>query len=92
MPNASLGRSEPWGGHNDPLMHNSGTNSSNFTSWSQTREEVVNYFINDGQTSGKILMQNVPRQELIWSPDYMGELEILRHGPTFGAKVYPWNK
>ncbi|MBC9229227.1 LysM peptidoglycan-binding domain-containing protein [bacterium SPL81] len=88
--NALLGRTQPWGTHNDPFMHNSGTNSSNFTSWSQSRDEVVNYLVNDGQSSGVILIQNVPRRELIWSPDYMGEMEVLRAGPTYGAKVYPW--
>jgi hypothetical protein len=90
--NARMGRTVPAGGHDNPEWHNGGSNGSNFTSWSQTQDGVLSYWKNNGYDSGVILQQQVPRQQLIWSPDQYREIEVLRHGDTYGAQVIPWSK
>jgi len=84
-PNAVQGKSLPWGGHSSPERHNLGENQSEFTSWT-TDYTVANSF-SESKPGSIILEQQVVRKELVASPDVFLESEVLRLGPTSGAKV-----
>lgn len=75
----------PWGGHRDPVAHNIGDNQSEFTSWT-TERRTAESFATDNP-GAVILEQSVKRKELVWSPGNFLEDEVLRYGPTEGAKV-----
>ena len=80
---AQKGAATPFGGHEDPKLHNTMDTHSEFTSWT-TDIEVAKKFAGEG---GVILEKNVPVSRTVKSPDAYGEKEVLIRGPVRGAKV-----
>ena len=74
---------KPWGGHDDPVLHNTGNTQSNLTSWTTDRSVAVAF----AEEGGVVLQLTVDRSKLVPSPDLFGEKEVQIRGPVYNAKV-----
>jgi RHS repeat-associated protein len=88
--NAVKGTATPYGGHDDPEMHNLGDYKCIFTSWSMSKA-VANYHANKHGPGGLVLEKKFRWSETVPSPDNFAELEMLVPGVVTGAKVGPPN-
>jgi hypothetical protein len=82
---ALQGKATPRGGHSDPELHNLGDTESEFTSWADT-ESMAEVFARKHGPGGVVLHDRVPKTDLVESPDWTGEGEVLRRGPVTDAK------
>ncbi len=85
---ARQGTATPWGGHNDPALHNGGNTRSNFTSWT-TDPEIAREISREGNGPGVVLRvrQADVGGQMVSSPDIYGESEVLLKGQVKGASV-----
>ncbi len=89
LPNAKMGVAVPWGGHDDPALHNFGDNQSNFTSWTSIPTEANKWARREG-AGGIILIKQFHTSELTSSPNRKhGEGEFLVRGVVTGALPKP---
>jgi hypothetical protein len=77
------GTAAPRGGSSTPQQHNEGITTSEFTSWTTDIFTAKQFAGEDGV----VLMKDVPESQLVDSPDFFGEQEILVRGSVNGAKV-----
>lgn len=81
---AVQGVARPRGGPASALEHNLGDTRSEFTSWT-TDPEVARGFAGNGVVL-RVPMSSV-RGQVVRSPDYFGESEVLLRGPVHGGEV-----
>jgi len=86
--NAKMGIATPIGGHDNPIWHNRGNNSSIFTSWTNNVWQA-NFFANSKGNGGIVLMKHFKTTELIASPDKYQQGEFLVKGIVTGALPIP---
>ena len=86
--NALLGVTAPVGGTATSEQHNFGDTKSQYTSWT-TDLTVAREKASDTSLGGHglILQKDFSEQELVVSPDYFGESEVLIRGIIVGATV-----
>lgn len=80
------GMAVPLGGHSDTWLHNAGDTLSVFTSWTTDRGEAISKAFGVGN-EGVVLKRAFNRSDLVGSPDFHSESEILVIGIVKGAKV-----
>ena len=89
---AKAGMAVPWGGHNDPELHNLGDVHSIFTSWSIYRDVAAHRAsLYESEAPGVILRKDffVDDPQIVPSPNVAdpNEGEVLIQGVVYGADV-----
>ena len=87
-PDALLGKAIPKGGPASPAQHCRGDTASKYTSWTTDREVAVEKAL-DSALGGRdvILSKDFSETELIASPDFYDESEVLVVGTVTDANV-----
>ena len=80
------GIAKPRGGHDSPELHNDGDTESIFTSWSPD-VSVADHFATRFGKPGVKLKADIPKSQLVESPDAHEEAEVLVTGVVVGAEV-----
>ena len=89
-PNALRGEAHPKGGHENPVAHNNGDNSSIFTSWSVNPWIAWSFATKQGkENGGLVLIKQVHVSEITPSPDKFFQGEVLLRGIVRGAIPIP---